>query len=80
MFKNARRALTAVFAATLVLAGAPAATAATRSAPDPFYSYYAPEVDKNLVGFAEGGVLVAPAHNLKYGSGSGVWAGIMPMA
>ncbi|QWF76637.1 lipase family protein [Amycolatopsis sp. CA-230715] len=41
---------------------------------------YAPEVNRNLVGFAEGGVLVAPAHNLKYVGGSLGWAGIMPMA
>ncbi|MFC4913735.1 lipase family protein [Actinomadura gamaensis] len=41
---------------------------------------YAPDVNKQLVGFAEGGVLVDPAHNLKYVSGSTVWAGIMPMA
>ncbi|WP_020667618.1 lipase family protein [Amycolatopsis nigrescens] len=41
---------------------------------------YAPEVNRNLVGFAEGGVLVAPAHNLKYVDGSLVWAGIIPMA
>ena len=41
---------------------------------------YAPEVNANLVGFAEGGVLVAPAHNLKYVGGSINWAGIAPMA
>ncbi|MGW4400427.1 lipase family protein [Amycolatopsis nivea] len=41
---------------------------------------YAPEVEKNLVGFAEGGVLVDPAHNLKYVSGSPVWSGVIPMA
>ncbi|WP_415949123.1 lipase family protein [Streptomyces sp. KLOTTS4A1] len=41
---------------------------------------YAPEINEKLVGFAEGGLLVAPAHNLKYVSGSKVWAGIMPMA
>ncbi|QKW10715.1 triacylglycerol lipase [Streptomyces sp. NA04227] len=41
---------------------------------------YAPDVNKKLVGFAEGGVLVAPAHNLKYVDGSKVWAGIIPMA
>ncbi|GAA2136463.1 lipase family protein [Kitasatospora kazusensis] len=41
---------------------------------------YAPEVDKNLVGFAEGGVLVDPAHNLKYVDGSLVWSGVIPMA
>lgn len=41
---------------------------------------YAPDVNEKLVGFAEGGVLVAPAHNLKYVDGSTVWAGIIPMA
>ncbi|MER6917063.1 lipase family protein [Streptomyces sp. NPDC000594] len=41
---------------------------------------YAPEVNRRLVGFAEGGLLVAPAHNLKYVSGSLVWAGVIPMA
>lgn len=41
---------------------------------------YAPDVNENLVGFAEGGVLVDPAHNLKYVSGSPVWSGVIPMA
>ncbi|WP_330328384.1 lipase family protein [Streptomyces sp. NBC_00536] len=41
---------------------------------------YAPDVDKRLVGYAEGGLLVDPAHNLKYVSGSSVWAGVAPMA
>jgi len=41
---------------------------------------YAPEVNRNLVGFGEGGVLVAPAHNLKYVDGSPVWSGVIPMA
>ncbi|MZD05671.1 triacylglycerol lipase [Streptomyces sp. SID5785] len=41
---------------------------------------YAPDVNKRLVGFAEGGLLVDPAHNLKYISGSSVWAGVAPMA
>ncbi|WP_406140137.1 lipase family protein [Streptomyces sp. NBC_01089] len=41
---------------------------------------YAPDVDKRLVGFAEGGLLVDPAHNLKYISGSSLWAGVAPMA
>jgi len=39
---------------------------------------YAPEL--HLVGFAEGGVLVDPAHNLKYVGGSPVWSGVIPMA
>ncbi|MGW2424283.1 lipase family protein [Streptomyces sp. NPDC001709] len=41
---------------------------------------YAPEVNERLVGFAEGGLLVDPAHNLKYVDGSLVWSGVIPMA
>ncbi len=41
---------------------------------------YAPGVNRQLVGAAEGGVLVDPAHNLSYVSGSLDWAGILPMA
>ncbi|MFE5297142.1 lipase family protein [Streptomyces sp. NPDC056632] len=41
---------------------------------------YAPDVDRRLVGFAEGGLLVAPAHNLKYVDGSLTWSGVIPMA
>ncbi|MEG9548800.1 MULTISPECIES: lipase family protein [Streptomyces griseus group] len=41
---------------------------------------YAPEVNRQLVGFAEAGLLVAPAHNLKYIDGSVVWTGVLPMA
>ncbi|WP_446666594.1 lipase family protein [Flexivirga sp. B27] len=41
---------------------------------------YAPDVNKNLVGAAEGGLLVAPARNLRYVDGSQKWAGITPMA
>jgi Secretory lipase len=41
---------------------------------------YAPGVNNQLVGAAEGGVLVDPAHNLTYVSGSLDWAGILPMA
>ncbi|KZB85374.1 lipase family protein [Amycolatopsis regifaucium] len=41
---------------------------------------YAPEVNKNLVGFTEGGVLVKPSHNLKYVNGSVAWTGVIPMA
>ncbi len=41
---------------------------------------YAPDVNRQLVGAAEGGVLVDPAHNLMYVSGSLSWAGVMPMA
>jgi hypothetical protein len=41
---------------------------------------YAPDVNKNLVGFAEGGLLVDPAHNLKYVNGALAWSGVIPMA
>jgi Secretory lipase len=41
---------------------------------------YAPDVNGQLVGAAEGGILVDPAHNLSYVSGSLAWAGVMPMA
>lgn len=41
---------------------------------------YAPEVNAKLVGYTEGGLLVDPAHNLKYVDGSLVWSGITPLA
>lgn len=41
---------------------------------------YAPDVDGRLVGAALGGLLVSPAHNLRYVEGSSFWAGVMPMA
>lgn len=41
---------------------------------------YAPELNRLIVGAAEGGVLVAPDNNLHYVSGSRVWAGVAPMA
>ena len=41
---------------------------------------YAPDVNRRLVGAAEGGLLVAPAHNLNYVSGTPIWAGVAPMA
>lgn len=41
---------------------------------------YAPDVNSQLVGAAEGGILADPAHNLTYVSGSLAWAGVMPMA
>jgi hypothetical protein len=41
---------------------------------------YAPDVNRQLVGAAEGGVLVDPAHNLTYVSGSLIWAGVIPMS
>jgi hypothetical protein len=41
---------------------------------------YASDVNRRLVGAAEGGLLVHPAHNLHYVEGSTVWAGIIVMA
>jgi len=41
---------------------------------------YAPDVNKKLVGAAEGGVFVRPATNLTYVDGSLVWSGVLPMA
>lgn len=41
---------------------------------------YAPDINKLLVGAAEGGVLVDPAHNLGYVNGSVVWGGVAPAA
>ncbi|WP_186063747.1 lipase family protein [Burkholderia gladioli] len=41
---------------------------------------YAPDVNRQLVGAAEGGVLVDPAHNLKYVDGSIVWGGVAAAA
>ncbi len=41
---------------------------------------YAPDINSNMVGAAMGGVLVEPAHNLKYVEGSGSWASIIPMS
>ncbi|WP_231935863.1 MULTISPECIES: lipase family protein [Burkholderia] len=41
---------------------------------------YAPDVNQRLVGAAEGGVLVDPAHNLYYVDGSIVWGGVAPAA
>jgi len=41
---------------------------------------YAPDVNRQLVGAAEGGVLVDPAHNLTYVNGSSIWACIIPMS
>ena len=39
---------------------------------------YAPEVNKNLVGSATGGVLVDPEKNIQYVNGSEKWSGILP--
>jgi Secretory lipase len=41
---------------------------------------YAPEIDSDIVGAAMGGVLVDPAHNLKYVEGSSSWASVIPMS
>jgi hypothetical protein len=41
---------------------------------------YAPDINADLVGAAMGGVLVDPAHNLKYVEGSSTWASIIPMS
>ncbi len=41
---------------------------------------YAPDVNRRIVGAAFGGVLADPAHNLHYVDGSGIWAGVIPMA
>jgi len=41
---------------------------------------YAPEINADLVGAAMGGVLVDPAHNLRYVEGSSSWASIIPMS
>ncbi len=41
---------------------------------------YAPDVNSRIVGVAEGGVLVDPAHNLRYVSGSVGWSAVIPLA
>ncbi len=41
---------------------------------------YAPEINSDIVGAAMGGVLVDPAHNLKYVEGSSSWASVIPMS
>ncbi|MFD4183075.1 lipase family protein [Rhodococcus sp. NPDC058514] len=55
--------------------GAIATNWAAALAPD-----YAPDVNRNLVGAAEAGVLVNPARNLTYISGSTTWSGVAVMA
>lgn len=42
--------------------------------------WYAPDVNRRLVGAAGGGLLVSPAHNLRYVSGSLGWSGVAVMA
>jgi len=41
---------------------------------------YAPEINADIVGASMGGVLVDPAHNLKYVEGSSSWASVIPMS
>ncbi|MFD9547933.1 lipase family protein [Nocardia salmonicida] len=41
---------------------------------------YAPEVNAQLIGAAEGGVLVKPSRNLRYVDGSTGWSGVAAMA
>ncbi|WP_430332845.1 lipase family protein [Rhodococcus sp. ACT016] len=41
---------------------------------------YAPEINEDLIGAAQGGVLVNPANNLRYASGSLGWGGVVGMA
>ncbi len=41
---------------------------------------YAPDINSDIVGAAMGGVLVDPAHNLRYVEGSSSWASIIPMS
>lgn len=41
---------------------------------------YAPDVNERLVGAALGGLLVDPAHNLHYVSGTPFWSGVLPLA
>lgn len=41
---------------------------------------YAPDINADLVGTAEGGILAAPANSLKYANGSLGWAGVVGMA
>jgi hypothetical protein len=55
--------------------GAIATEWATELAPS-----YAPEINSHIIGAAMGGVLVDPAHNLRYVEGSSTWAGVLAMA
>lgn len=41
---------------------------------------YAPGINAKIVGSSMGGVLVHPAHNLRYVEGTPIWAGVLPMA
>lgn len=55
--------------------GAIATNWAAALAPD-----YAPEIDEDLIGAAQAGVLVNPANNLRYAGGSLAWSGVVGMA
>lgn len=55
--------------------GAIATNWASILAPD-----YAPEINEDLIGAAQGGLLVNPANNLRYANGSIGWAGVVGMA
>ncbi len=55
--------------------GAIATNWASIMAPD-----YAPDVADNLIGAAQGGLLVDPADNLRYAGGSAAWGGVVGMA
>ncbi|WP_176460689.1 MULTISPECIES: lipase family protein [Nocardiaceae] len=55
--------------------GAIATNWASILAPD-----YAPDINEDLIGAAQGGLLVNPANNLRYANGSTVWAGVVGMA
>ncbi|MBL1078331.1 triacylglycerol lipase [Nocardia sp. 2] len=55
--------------------GAIATNWAAALAPD-----YAPEINARIVGATQGGLLVNPARNLRYVSGSVGWSGVAPMA
>lgn len=41
---------------------------------------YAPDVNARIVGVAQGGLLVDPAHNLRYVGGSLGWSAVIPLA
>ncbi len=41
---------------------------------------YAPELARNIIGSAAGGIFVDPGHNVHYVNGSAVWSGVLPMA
>ncbi|WP_394287703.1 lipase family protein [Corynebacterium variabile] len=41
---------------------------------------YAPDIARNIVGVAEGGVMVHPEHNLAYGGEGAKWSGVVGMA